>query len=121
CPLYVSNASRKSNFDLRGIVNHKQIISVDPEVPVDIDMGEIDGFLYAQSEYAVALFQYLRLNGYNPNDISILCDNFDQFGMIRTILEKRCNWTDFCGRPSIQLNPIFTPSFRVIASVGSNS
>ncbi|KAJ1828656.1 hypothetical protein LPJ56_000967, partial [Coemansia sp. RSA 2599] len=52
-----------------------------------------------EAEYVVAVFQYMRLVGYPANKISILTTYNGQRALIRDVLERRCGWNSFFGRP----------------------
>jgi intron-binding protein aquarius len=52
--------------------------------------GEISYQNLGEAEYVVALYQYLRLNGYTRNQITILTPYQSQKKLIMEILERRC-------------------------------
>ncbi|OAP55227.1 hypothetical protein AYL99_10927 [Fonsecaea erecta] len=52
-----------------------------------------------EAEYAVALYQYMRLLGYPPNSISILATYAGQRALIRDVLEHRCKNNALFGMP----------------------
>ncbi|KAK4956868.1 hypothetical protein LTR10_006397 [Elasticomyces elasticus] len=52
-----------------------------------------------EAEYAVALFQYMRLLGYPAEKISILCTYAGQRALIRDVLGHRCKGNRLFGMP----------------------
>jgi len=54
-----------------------------------------------EAEYAVALFQYMRLLGYPARSISILTTYAGQRALIRDVLEHRCRGNKLFGLPRI--------------------
>ena len=54
-----------------------------------------------EAEYAVALFQYMRLLGYPARSISILATYAGQRALIRDVLEHRCKGNKLFGLPRI--------------------
>ena len=54
-----------------------------------------------EAEYAVALFQYMRLLGYPARSISILAAYAGQRALIRDVLEHRCKENKLFGLPKI--------------------
>ena len=53
----------------------------------------------AEAEYAVALFMYMRLQGYPPDKIAILTTYNGQKHLIRDVLQKRCARNPVFGLP----------------------
>ena len=53
-----------------------------------------------EAEYAVALYQYMRLHGYPAAKISILCTYAGQRALIRDVLAHRCKGNRFFGMPA---------------------
>lgn len=53
-----------------------------------------------EAEYAVALYQYMRLLGYPAERISILCTYAGQRALIRDVLTHRCKGNRLFGMPS---------------------
>lgn len=54
-----------------------------------------------EAEYAVALFQYMRLLGYPASKISILATYAGQRALIRDVLEYRCRKSPIFGLPKV--------------------
>ncbi|KAK5365740.1 hypothetical protein LTR20_009651 [Exophiala xenobiotica] len=54
-----------------------------------------------EAEYAVALYQYMRLLGYPARSISILATYAGQRALIRDVLEHRCKSNKFFGSPRV--------------------
>ncbi|OAL19272.1 hypothetical protein AYO22_09816 [Fonsecaea multimorphosa] len=54
-----------------------------------------------EAEYAVALYQYMRLLGYPSHSISILATYAGQRSLIRDVLEHRCKNNSLFGMPRI--------------------
>jgi intron-binding protein aquarius len=52
-----------------------------------------------EAEYATALYQYMRLLGYPPHNISILAAYAGQRALIRDVLEHRCKGNSLFGLP----------------------
>ena len=52
-----------------------------------------------EAEYAVALYQYMRLLGYPAEKISILCTYAGQRALIRDVLDHRCKGNRMFGMP----------------------
>ncbi|KAI9094430.1 hypothetical protein DFS34DRAFT_249440 [Phlyctochytrium arcticum] len=52
-----------------------------------------------EAEYVVAMFQYMRLNGYPADKISILTTYNGQKDLICDVLERRCSWNPLFGLP----------------------
>ena len=53
-----------------------------------------------EAEYAVALYQYMRLLGYPAEKISILCTYAGQRALIRDVLSHRCKTNRLFGMPA---------------------
>ncbi|KAI8070842.1 P-loop containing nucleoside triphosphate hydrolase protein [Gongronella butleri] len=53
-----------------------------------------------EAEYIVAMYQYMRLIGYPAEKISILTTYNGQRSLINDVLQKRCGWNAFFGRPA---------------------
>ena len=53
----------------------------------------------AEAEYAVAIFMYMRLQGYPPDKITILTTYNGQKHLIRDVLNKRCGSNPYFGNP----------------------
>ena len=53
----------------------------------------------AEAEYAVALYMYMRLQGYPPDKITILTTYNGQKHLIRDVLNKRCGSNQYFGNP----------------------
>ena len=53
----------------------------------------------AEAEYAVALFMFLRLQGYPPDRIAILTTYNGQKHLIRDVLARRCGRNLVFGLP----------------------
>ncbi|KAG0164199.1 hypothetical protein DFQ28_008930 [Apophysomyces sp. BC1034] len=54
-----------------------------------------------EAEYVVATYQYMRLQGYPAEKISILTTYNGQKALINDVLERRCEWNPFFGKPAI--------------------
>ncbi|KAJ2223998.1 hypothetical protein IWW45_008200, partial [Coemansia sp. RSA 485] len=52
-----------------------------------------------EAEYLVAVYQYMRLLGYAAEKITILTTYNGQRTLISEVLEKRCGWHSYFGRP----------------------
>lgn len=53
-----------------------------------------------EAEYAVALYQLLRLNHIPADKIAILSAYKGQVELIKEVIETRCSWTDFYAQPA---------------------
>ncbi|RUP52306.1 LOW QUALITY PROTEIN: AAA domain-containing protein [Jimgerdemannia flammicorona] len=53
-----------------------------------------------EAEYIVAVYQYMRLIGYPAEKITILTTYNGQKALIRDVLNRRCAWNPFFGRPA---------------------
>ncbi|KAI8344483.1 hypothetical protein BC941DRAFT_10831 [Chlamydoabsidia padenii] len=53
-----------------------------------------------EAEYVVALYQYMRLVGYPAEKISILTTYNGQLSLINDVLQRRCAWNPYFGRPA---------------------
>ncbi|KAI8990027.1 P-loop containing nucleoside triphosphate hydrolase protein [Pilobolus umbonatus] len=54
-----------------------------------------------EAEYVVAVYQYMRLLGYPPEKISILTTYNGQKALINDVLERRCGWNPYFGKPAV--------------------
>lgn len=52
-----------------------------------------------EAEYMVAVFQYMRLLGYPASSIALLTTYNGQRALVNDVLERRCGWSEFFGRP----------------------
>ncbi|KAG2227972.1 hypothetical protein INT45_011996, partial [Circinella minor] len=77
-----------------------------------IDVGKYQGkgetepvpYFYqnlGEAEYIVAMYQYMRLVGYPAEKISILTTYNGQKALINDVLERRCSWNPYFGKPGI--------------------
>jgi intron-binding protein aquarius len=63
----------------------------------------------AEAEYAVALFMYMRLQGYPPERIAILTTYNGQKHLLRDVLNKRCANNPVFGLPEkVQVNNMYS-------------
>ncbi|OBZ82904.1 Intron-binding protein aquarius [Choanephora cucurbitarum] len=74
-------------------------------IHVDAYQGESEPvpFFYqnlGEAEYVVAMYQYMRLIGYPAEKISILTTYNGQKALINDVLEKRCGWNPYFGKPA---------------------
>jgi intron-binding protein aquarius len=53
-----------------------------------------------EAEYIVAVYQYMRLLGYPAEKISILTTYNGQKALIQDVLERRCSWNPYFGKPA---------------------
>ncbi|GAB5588385.1 hypothetical protein Unana1_03285 [Umbelopsis nana] len=76
-----------------------------------IDVGDYQGkgetepvqYYYqnlGEAEYVIAVFQYMRLIGYPSDKITILTTYNGQVSLINDVLNQRCSWNPFLGRPA---------------------
>ncbi|KAI9315690.1 P-loop containing nucleoside triphosphate hydrolase protein [Dichotomocladium elegans] len=77
-----------------------------------IDVGKYQGkgesepvpYFYqnlGEAEYVVAMFQYMRLVGYPADKITILTTYNGQKALINDVLDRRCSWNPYFGKPGI--------------------
>ncbi|CAO3585639.1 unnamed protein product [Absidia cylindrospora] len=53
-----------------------------------------------EAEYIVGLYQFMRLNGYPSEKITLLTTYNGQRSLINDVLHRRCAWNPFFGRPA---------------------
>lgn len=75
-------------------INVEPILGKGEEIPTRNYIQNLD-----EAEFAVALFQLLRLNNVASADVAIITAYKGQVDLIEEILESRCGWTEFYGRP----------------------
>lgn len=76
-------------------VNVPAVLGKGEEMPMRNYLQNLD-----EAEYAVALFQLLRLNNVPVKDIAIITAYKGQVDLIKEVLNNRCNWTEFYGELS---------------------
>lgn len=76
-------------------INISPILGKGEESPMRNYIQNLD-----EGEFAVALFQLLRLNGIPSKDIAILTAYKGQVDLIKEIHQNRCSWTDFYSEPA---------------------
>ena len=54
-----------------------------------------------EAEYVVAMYQYMRLQGYPAESIAILTTYNGQKDLINDVLEQRCAWNQLFGKPKV--------------------
>lgn len=54
-----------------------------------------------EAEYAIALYQYMRLTGIPAKHISILTTYNGQRALLNDVLERRCAWNPYFGKPAV--------------------
>ena len=95
--------AKQENQSLPSVLfkNRIQFVNVSPllgkgeEMPMRNYIQNLD-----EGEFAVSLFQLLRLKGIPANEIAILTAYKGQVDLIKEILQTRCNWTDFYCEPA---------------------
>lgn len=92
-----TSASQESDMfsSSKQFVSVPAILGKGEEMPMRNYIQNLD-----EAEYAVALFQYLRLKNISSQDIAIIASYKGQVDLIREVLQSRCNWTDFYGQPA---------------------
>jgi len=76
-------------------VNVSNVLGKGEEAPMRNYIQNLD-----EAEYAVALYQLLRLNNVACADIAIISAYKGQVDLIKEVLRSRCDWTDFYGEPA---------------------
>ncbi|KAF3938345.1 hypothetical protein ABW19_dt0200195 [Dactylella cylindrospora] len=87
-----ANAGLRHEFQFINVEDFKGHGEQEPSPHFIQNLGE--------AEYAVALFQYMRLLGYPAQKISILSSYSGQRALIRDILDRRCAKNPFFGSPA---------------------
>lgn len=88
-----SNAGFKYDYQFINVGDYKGKGEVEPTPHFIQNLGE--------AEYAVAIYQYMRLLGYPASKISILTTYAGQRALIRDVLVHRCARNPFFGLPKI--------------------
>lgn len=86
-----ANAGLRYEYQFIDVPDHKGHGETEPSPHFIQNLGE--------AEYAVALFQYLRLLGYPAERISILCAYAGQRALVRDVLGHRCKGNRLFGLP----------------------
>lgn len=88
-----ANAGFKHDYQFINVVDYKGKGEMEPTPHFIQNLGE--------AEYAVALYQYMRLLGYPASKISILTTYAGQRALIRDVLAHRCARNPIFGLPKI--------------------
>ena len=88
-----ANAGFKYDYQFIDVPNYQDQGEREPSPHFIQNLGE--------AEYAVALFQYMRLLGYPGRSISILATYAGQKALIRDVLEHRCKGNRLFGLPKM--------------------
>jgi intron-binding protein aquarius len=88
-----ANAGFKYDYQFIDVPDYQEQGEREPSPHFIQNLGE--------AEYAVALFQYMRLLGYPGRSISILATYAGQKALIRDVLEHRCKGNRLFGLPKI--------------------
>ncbi|KAJ3347526.1 hypothetical protein HDU83_002042 [Entophlyctis luteolus] len=100
--------------DLSSVVGAPQFQTANPGFAFDYQFVDVRDYLgkgetepiphflqnLGEAEYAVAMFQYMRLLGYPASTISIITTYNGQKALIEDVLEKRCRWNPLFGLPA---------------------
>lgn len=86
-----ANAGLRYEYQFIDVPNYKDAGETEPSPHFIQNLGE--------AEYAVALFQYMRLLGYPAERISILCAYAGQRALIGDVLRHRCKNNRLFGMP----------------------
>lgn len=88
---------KKSNIFKNSVqfINVPPVLGKGEEMPMRNYIQNLD-----EAEFAVALFQLLRLNGTQAADIAILTAYKGQVDLINEVLQTRCSWADFYSEPA---------------------
>lgn len=89
----VANAGFKFDYQFINVPDYKGKGEVEPTPHFIQNLGE--------AEYAVAIYQYMRLLGYPASKISILTTYAGQRALIRDVLGHRCGRNPIFGLPKI--------------------
>ena len=86
----ISKKFNKNNFCFKHII---QFVNVEEFNGHGEEMNSNNSFYnLAEAEYCIAVFMYMCLVGYNPNQISILTTYNGQKELIKEIYSKKCAW-----------------------------
>ncbi|EMC92681.1 hypothetical protein BAUCODRAFT_257964 [Baudoinia panamericana UAMH 10762] len=85
-----ANAGLRHEYQFISVPDYKGRGETEPSPHFFQNLGE--------AEYAVALFQYMRLLGYPAEKISILCAYAGQRALVRDVLAHRCKGAGVAGR-----------------------
>ncbi|KAI8336492.1 DEAD helicases superfamily protein [Blakeslea trispora] len=88
----VANAGLRYDYQLIHVDTYQQQGETEPVPFFYQNLGE--------AEYVVAMYQYMRLIGYPAEKISILTTYNGQKALIHDVLEKRCGWNPYFGKPA---------------------
>jgi len=116
CPtLSIVQSTKQGRVDylIKEVEAGNHYLRVEPALP-DKAIGDIlQGQNYAAAEYSVALYQLLRLRGYER--IAIGVETLKDMRLVEMIYELRCSWTSFYGKPEIfiQSPPSKAQSIRI--------
>ncbi|KAH9906170.1 P-loop containing nucleoside triphosphate hydrolase protein [Xylariomycetidae sp. FL2044] len=88
-----ANAGFKYDYQFINVPDYKGRGEAEPVSHFIQNLGE--------AEYAVAIYQYMRLLGYPASKISILTTYAGQRALIRDVLQHRCARNDIFGLPKI--------------------
>ncbi|OCT46083.1 Intron-binding protein aquarius [Cladophialophora carrionii] len=88
-----ANAGLKYDYQFIDVPDYQGVGEREPSPHFIQNLGE--------AEYAVALYQYMRLLGYPARGISILATYAGQRALIRDVLEHRCKSNSLFGMPRI--------------------
>ena len=87
-----ANAGFRYDYQFIDVADYKGQGETEPSPHFIQNLGE--------AEYAVALYQYLRLLGYPAEKISILCTYAGQRALVRDVLTHRCKNNRLFGMPA---------------------
>lgn len=88
-----ANAGFKYEYQFIEVPDYKGVGEMQPSPHFFQNLGE--------AEYAVAIYQYMRLLGYAASNISILTTYAGQKALIRDVLSHRCKGNGLFGLPRI--------------------
>jgi intron-binding protein aquarius len=88
-----ANAGFRHEFQFVDVEDYKGAGEIEPQKHFVQNLGE--------AEYAVAIFQYMRLLGYPGDKITILTPYVGQRALIRDVLTRRCKDNPIFGMPKL--------------------
>jgi len=88
----IANAGFRHEFQFINVKDYKGQGEYEPTPHFIQNLGE--------AEYAVAIYQYMRLLGYPAEKITILTTYLGQRSLIRDVLNRRCAKNPFFGMPA---------------------
>ncbi len=89
------------NFSNPGFVHEFQFINLPKGSDLAYEFCPVPHFYQnlAEAEYVVAVFMYMCIQGYNPENITILTTYNGQKALIKDIIKNKCAWNPIFKQP----------------------